>query len=179
MTKPENPHGVLTQQGFLADLQESSIGGPTALIRENRDNRESMPREKIEKALKQFPWIRRLIPVRKIAEIYVSGINPEMIVIPIGEESWFESWFAGSERVFLIDDNGKPFSWPRRGLLKLISTRTIERGSTIQAALARLGSKAERVRYILSYHGSTRVAIVYKRPKEAELRKWIENRPES
>jgi hypothetical protein len=181
---------VVTQGRLIRDLTDSYNRLPVGVLPPCLWNVwfPKMPETKIRKVLKKFMWIARLVNHEEISQIFVAGIDPLMLDRVIGSGKPVSGQFS-NEHVFLVNEQGEVVTATRNlvtehkkyfffGSVRLkTSTVTtvgeVREGSTIRSVIDKLGPMADTIKFILSFDTWTKVAIVYKKPKGADLQGWL------
>jgi len=161
----------------------------------------TMPQTKIDGFFKHFPWLKRLGGYDSdVGQVYVSRVTPELldyVPINITRAIGFDVDEYWNEYVHFVDGAGKQVNveyihrYTSRKYVffgpmikhesKDIALGEIHGGeSTIRGCLFNtIGTRADDVRYIVSYFSFTKAIIVYKVPNGVTLPVWIKQQIEA
>lgn len=177
--------------------QKDVFKNQDARIRTDDPVSNPMPWTKIQAFLEEFPWIRRHVN-GPIAKVYVSGV--EQTILTYRLQAIDEGIYTHNvERIVLLDETGAEVkrksvtlkkkyyffgplvSVKKKEIRGVVTCRPGEMGrlSTVSQVVGQLGVRSDRIRFLLSYWDETETVIIYKVPKRATLREWIENEVES
>ncbi|MFH1178251.1 MAG: hypothetical protein V1711_00795 [bacterium] len=149
-----------------------------------------MPPTKIRAFLEEFPWIRKHVE-EPIVQVYVSGVESAILNYSLEGTTSGKIFGITCERIILLNEEGEEVTDEIKKLRKKFFffgpvikkvekiSGTVLRDSSVGAVAQRLGEKADLVRYLLSYYEYTQAVIVYKLPKNASLRQWIDGEVKS